>query len=72
MEQETFYLIDVPGGDRRYIARDISPERYEQLKRDYPGMRVFKVVVDLPLGKNHDTEVKASAVEWRGEFGDAQ
>ena len=60
---ETFYLIEVPGGDRRYINRSMTPERYEHFKKQTPGTRIFKVVVKIPMpkGKTFDKEVKAEA-----------
>lgn len=47
---EKFYLIDVPGGDRRYIERKMTAERYAFLKKDKPGTRIYCVTVRIPLG----------------------
>ena len=70
MEQEIVYLIEVPGGDRRYVARSLDAGRYGQLKRDYPGCRIFKIVVNIPVQQAFDEELQASSVsEWDGEFG---
>lgn len=41
MDSETFYLVEVPDGDRRYIWRDMPPERYENLKKQEKGTRIF-------------------------------
>jgi hypothetical protein len=63
---ETFFLIDVPGGDRRYIDRKMTPERYASLKAATPGTRIFKVEVLLPTRaeKEFDEVLRpASALE---------
>jgi hypothetical protein len=65
MEIETFYLVEVPGGDRRYIWRDMPPERYEDLKKQKEGTRIFKVQVPIPerAGQNSDVVVKTPVAE---------
>jgi hypothetical protein len=52
-ELEVFYLVQVPGGDRRYIERNMTVDRYRQLHRDYPGCRVLKIIVPIP----HEDEI---------------
>lgn len=60
---ETFYLIEVPGGDRRYIERNLTPERYRMFKAQKEGTRIFKIRVKIPdAGKNCDKEIKTSAI----------
>ena len=53
---EVLWLVEVPGGDRRYICHSMTPERYKQLKADNKGTRIFKVVVEIPevRGKTQD------------------
>lgn len=63
METETFYLIDVPGGDRRYIERNLSRERYKRLKEQKEGTRIFKVVVPIPSSLNHDARITTAPAE---------
>ena len=65
MDIETFYLIEIPGGDRRYIGRGMTPERYKSLKEQKEGTRIFKVRVTIPLlnGYTHDHLVSAVAEE---------
>lgn len=62
MDVETFYLIEVPGGDRRYIDRKMTPEKYKRLKAEKKGTRIFKVYVKIPaVEKNHDEAISAEA-----------
>lgn len=61
---ETLYLVEVPDGDRRYIHRSMSPEKYVRFKQEYPDLVVYKVVVELPdRGKTEDVVVSATAEE---------
>lgn len=55
-DTETFYLVEVPGGDRRYIQRSMTPAKYKAFKLQKEGTRIFKVQVTLPLpnGSTHD------------------
>lgn len=58
MERETFWLVEVPGGDRRYIQRSMTPERYAKFKADKEGTRIFKITVDIPsAGTTHDHDI---------------
>lgn len=65
MEIETFYLIEVPGGDRRYIVRSLTPERYEHFKKQKKGTRIFKVGVPIPeaTGRNWDVKITTPMAE---------
>lgn len=46
METETFYLVEVPGGDRRYIWRWLSPEY--RLKLQAQKARIIRISVEIP------------------------
>ncbi len=65
MDIEEFHLIEVPGGDRRYIERNMTPARYASLKAQKKGTRIFKVVVAIPPrpGATEDKLVTAEAEE---------
>jgi hypothetical protein len=65
MDTETFYLVEVPGGDRRYIQRSMTPEDYKKFKAQKEGTRIFKVQVTIPLpnGVTHDHHISAVAEE---------
>lgn len=47
METETFYLVEVPGGDRRYVWRHLSPDY--RLKLQEQRARIFRISVEIPL-----------------------
>jgi len=68
---ETFYLVDTPKGDRRYIIRKMTPDAYYRYKKDGgKGTRIFKVFVTLPeySKRTHDAELEAEAEDVRIDY----
>lgn len=63
------YLVKVPDGDRVYVWRSMTPERYRKFKAQNPDTQVFRARIKLP-GVNHDEAVYTEAHPFEGEFGD--
>lgn len=65
-EEETFFVVETPDGDRRYIVHKVSSDYYAWLKTHHPGSIVYKIVVHLPVpdGQTHDFEVVGAAEPW--------